>query len=296
MAHPPAIELAPGVFRIPTVGAASTNSFAFVEDDGAVTLVDCGLERAPARIVAGLRAIGRHPGDVTRILLTHAHTDHAGGAADMAGRTGAPVVVHEADAPYVVIGRHPPADRSILAGRLMARVGGRFPPVAVGERRSDGQVLDVAGGLRIVATRGHTPGHVSLLNEPTRTLVTGDALFNLRALRYSPRPLCWDFRLNERTAHALGELGAAAAPSLRVLRESAGRLSRLADTVDPAGGVDDIVEELHLVERAVASLLGALALAAEPDLGGQDELLAAAAPVARDRASSADWTTTGVLR
>jgi glyoxylase-like metal-dependent hydrolase (beta-lactamase superfamily II) len=204
MARTPAIELAPGVFRIPTIGAAATNSFAFVDDDGAVTLVDCGVERAPARIVAGLRAIGRHPGDVTRILLTHAHSDHAGGAAEMAQRTGAPVAVHETDAPYTVVGRHPPMDRSILAGRLMTRMGGRFPPVAVGERLADGQVLD--GGLRIVATPGHTPGHVSLLHEPTGTLITGDALFNVRALRYSPRPLCWDFRLNERTAHALGEL------------------------------------------------------------------------------------------
>ena len=89
MGHPRAVELSPGVVRIPTIGAASTNSFAFVDDDGSVTLVDCGLKRAPGRIVAGLRAIGRHPSDVTRILLTHAHLDHAGGAADMAARTGA---------------------------------------------------------------------------------------------------------------------------------------------------------------------------------------------------------------
>ena len=38
------------------------------------------------------------------------------------------------------------------------------------------------------------------------TLITGDALFNVRQLRYSPRPLCTDFRLNEQTAHVLGEL------------------------------------------------------------------------------------------
>jgi hypothetical protein len=98
------------------------------------------------------------------------------------------------------------------------------------------------------------------------------------------------------TARALGELGAAAAPSMRVLRESAERLARLAGTVDPADGVDDIVEELHLVERAVASLLGALALAAEPDLRVPD---AAVAPeplprvVAEDGAAA--WTTTGVM-
>jgi glyoxylase-like metal-dependent hydrolase (beta-lactamase superfamily II) len=207
MARVPAVEVAPGVVRIPTIGAANTNSFALVDDDGSVTLVDCGLKRAPARIVAGLRAIGRHPGDVTRIVLTHAHTDHAGGAAKMAARTGAPVAVHEADAGYAEAGRPPPFEQSLLVGWLMRRIpGGGFPPVAVGERLSDGQVLDVGGGLRIVATPGHTPGHVSLLHERTGTLITGDALFNVRQLRFSPRPLCTDFRLNEQTAHVLGEL------------------------------------------------------------------------------------------
>ena len=188
MARPPAIELAPGVVRIPTVGAASINSYAVVDDGGGVTLVDCGLKRAPARIV-----------------LTHAHTDHAGGAAEMAARTGAPVAVHEADAAAVEAGRHPPYDRSILAGRLMARTpGGRFPPVRVDERLTDGQVLD--GGLRVVATPGHTPGSLCLLHEPSATLIVGDTLFHRRALRFCPRPICSDFRLNERAAGVLGEL------------------------------------------------------------------------------------------
>ena len=207
MARVPAIELAPGVVRIPTIGAAATNSFAFVDDDGSVTLVDCGVKRAPARIVAGLRAVGRHPGDVVRIVLTHAHSDHAGGAAEMAARTGAPVAVHERDAPYAEAGRAPDFDPSLLVGRLMTRLpAGGFPPVAVGER-SVGRAG--ARRRRRAAGRGHpghTPGHVSLLHEPSATLITGDALFNVRQLRYSPRPLCTDFRLNEQTAHVLGEL------------------------------------------------------------------------------------------
>jgi glyoxylase-like metal-dependent hydrolase (beta-lactamase superfamily II) len=207
VARAPAIELAPGVVRIPTLGAASINSYAFVEDDGSVTLVDCGLKRAPARIVAGLRAIGRHPGDVRRIVLTHAHADHAGGAADLAARTGAPVAAHETDATYVERGEIPPYDPSLRAGRLMTRLSrGGFPPVAVGERLTDGQVLDVAGGLRVVATPGHTPGHISLLHEPTATLITGDAVLNQLGLRYSFRFSCTDFRRNDRSAHVLGEL------------------------------------------------------------------------------------------
>ena len=87
-------------------------------------------------------------------------------------------------------------------------------------------------------------------------------------------------------AKALSDLGSATAPALLVLRESADRLARLAET---AAGVDDIVEELHLVERAVASLLGAIALAAEPDLLRRPGDVPAVRP-------GADWTTTGVLR
>lgn len=90
-------------------------------------------------------------------------------------------------------------------------------------------------------------------------------------------------------ARALGDLGAQTAPALTVLRDSAGRLAQLAAS---AAGVDDIVEELHLVERAVASLLGAIALAAEPDLLGVG---AAPGRPALPR-PAADWTTTGVLR
>ena len=205
MARVPAVELAPGVVRIPTVGTANTNTYAVLDDEGGITLVDCGLRWAPRRIVAGLRAIGRHPGDVRRIVLTHAHTDHAGGAAEMAARTGAPVAVHEADADAVEAGRHPAYDRSLRLGRLMTRLpAGRFPAARVDERLVGGQVLN--GHLRVVATPGHTPGSISLLHEPTGTLIVGDTLFHTRGLNPSRRAICTDYRLNERSARALGEL------------------------------------------------------------------------------------------
>jgi glyoxylase-like metal-dependent hydrolase (beta-lactamase superfamily II) len=206
MAPPPAVAVAPNLFRIPTVGSWAVNSYAVLDDDGSVTLVDCGLEKAPATIVAGLAALGRQPSDVQRIVLTHAHSDHAGGAKEMAERTGAPLAVHADDAPYLEAGRSPTPDASTLGGRLVARRQLGFPPATAGERLADGQVLDAGGGLRVVATPGHSPGHISLLHEPTGTLITGDAIFNVLGLRYSPKPLCSDFRLCRRTAHVLGEL------------------------------------------------------------------------------------------
>ena len=89
----------------------------------------------------------------------------------------------------------------------------------------------------------------------------------------------------------------AAAPALVVLRESADRLARLAERSADAEG---IVDELHLVERAVASLLGARALAGEPDEpdepGSALSLATVGAGALPPTRPGTDWTTTGVMQ
>lgn len=208
MAKSPAVRLAANLWRIPTVPASLVNSYAFVEEDGSVTLVDTGLKQAPPRIVAGLAAIGKHPKDVQCIVLTHAHPDHAGGVAEMARQTGAPVTLHEAEHPWAEAGEvlAKPKETSLL-GRLLTRVSKpAFTPFEPAASLHDGEVLPVAGGLRVVYTPGHSPGHVSLLHEPSRVLVTGDAIFNVRRLRWSPKSFCADFAMSKQTAHRLGEL------------------------------------------------------------------------------------------
>ena len=210
MGGPAAVQLAAGVWRIPTFARDLINSFALVDDDGSVTLVDCGVAKAPPRIVAGLAAMGKHPSDVTRILLTHVHPDHAGSAAEMSRRTGAEVWLHEGDHPSATAGtivQKP--DQRFLLGRLFSRLPDpRFEPFTPGPELRDGDLLPVAGGLRVVHTPGHSPGHVALLHEPSRTLITGDSIFNvtLRGLMVSPRFLCADFVMTQQTAHRLGEL------------------------------------------------------------------------------------------
>lgn len=99
----------------------------------------------------------------------------------------------------------------------------------------------------------------------------------------------------DETARALGDLGASTAPALSALRESAGRLARLATGQGSPESVEGIVEELRAVEQAVASLLGAISLAADTDLGTDldhesiEPVPLTAAPLADD------WTSTGVL-
>jgi hypothetical protein len=98
----------------------------------------------------------------------------------------------------------------------------------------------------------------------------------------------------EGAARALGDIGAHTAPALVVLRESANRLARLAETQGPAS-VGEIVDELYAVERAVASLLGAIALAADPDITALGAESASTVEMPAAVRAVTDWTTTGVL-
>ncbi len=203
----PVVMLAPAVYRIPTLGDF-INSFAFLDDDGQVTLVDCGLKRAPRRIVDALAGIGKRPSDVTRIILTHAHGDHAGGAREVLSASSASGVdVHIDDVPFIRAGHNAPGAPTTV-GRMLSRGPmASFDTVPVVTELVDGQVLDVAGGIRVLHTPGHTPGHVSLLHESSGVLITGDAIFNMAARMSWPiAAVCTSARQNHQSAHVLGEV------------------------------------------------------------------------------------------
>jgi glyoxylase-like metal-dependent hydrolase (beta-lactamase superfamily II) len=210
MANEPAYEVAKNVWRIPAAAFDFVNIYALVEDDGGVTLVDTGVKSSQKRTVAGLAAIGKTVQDVQRIVLTHAHSDHAGNAAHLTEEAGlAGVAISAIDAPFARLGQAPGRDPSTRLGRLLNRTskpGKDFPAVVVGEEFADGDVLPIAGGLRVVHTPGHTPGHVALMHEGTGVLITGDSIWNVRKLSFGVRGFCSDIMLNRRTAHVLGEM------------------------------------------------------------------------------------------
>ena len=204
---PRAVGLAPGVWRLPTFGRDLINSFAFVDPDGAITLVDAGLRGATRRLVAALAAINAQPEDVTRIVCTHAHLDHVGDARRLRTRTGGELEIHEDDADFVRRGTAPPRDATQPVARVFGFLQRRQAASEVDGTFAENDLLPVAGGLRVLHTPGHTPGHCSFLHEPSGVLVTGDALVNLRGrMNYSFALTCTDFRMSQDTADRLGEV------------------------------------------------------------------------------------------
>ena len=206
MAKAATVLLAPGVWRVPLIGDW-TNGFMLRDSDGQVTLIDMGIASSGPKVMAALRSVGSGPSDVTRLMLTHCHPDHAGGAAHVSRETGRPVDVHAEDAEFVRTGTQPDPDPATRLGRLVKRLPSpKLEPVTIGEELADGQVVPVAGGLRVVHTPGHSPGHASYLHEESGVLITGDAIFNVLGRRWPLRFLCSDFAMTQKTAHRLAEL------------------------------------------------------------------------------------------
>jgi len=182
------------------------NSYLLRSDDGSIALVDTGIKGAPKRILAAIHEIGADVMDVTTIVLTHAHADHAGGARELTSTIGRGTTVHDADAEYVRTGTTPELDPVTILGRLLKRAQAS-DPAPVERTMTDGEILPIAGGLQVVHTPGHSPGHVSLLHPDSGVLITGDAIWNMWSRRSWPvLSFCTNVAMTQETAHRLAEL------------------------------------------------------------------------------------------
>jgi glyoxylase-like metal-dependent hydrolase (beta-lactamase superfamily II) len=161
-----------------------------------LTLIDTGFRGSSPRIISFIHSLGRSVEDVSLIIITHNHLDHAGGLAELKKLTKAKVAIHRADIsdeesqlPYRSIVRKllhiPPF--SILRPLIYAK------PEDVDLQLEGGEVLSPLGGLRVIHTPGHTPGSISLFSPKKKLLIVGDTLNNRHQnLHLPPRMVSTD--------------------------------------------------------------------------------------------------------
>ena len=176
------VEIAPRVHQLKAFGA---QVFALLDNRVTYRHRVAGSGRF---ILRQLRKLGREPGDVERIILTHYHIDHRGAADELVRVTGAQIYIHRSEAPYARGGFRtrtlfsPCCDQPYW--RCSFQLCGR--PFAV-EELCEADVIDVLGGLRVVHTPGHTRGSVALLLPEQRLMFSGDTM-GFRWLPGSPGP------------------------------------------------------------------------------------------------------------
>src|SRR5947209_9623148 len=126
------------------------NAYLVHEDDG-FTLVDTMLPGSAGDIIAAAEELG---GAIRRIALTHGHGDHVGSVDALKNELG--------DAAHVLM---PELDARIHAGEAFAdkKPPGQWPKL---ETLPEVQLAagDRVGNLEVIASPGHTPGHLALLD------------------------------------------------------------------------------------------------------------------------------------
>jgi glyoxylase-like metal-dependent hydrolase (beta-lactamase superfamily II) len=206
-----AVELTEGVYLV-------SNSFVnlyLIEDGGLLTLIDTGIARSGPRVVLkAIKQLGREPRNLSRILITHADGDHTGGLAQLVRETGASVHVRQPEVAAVTNGT---ISRK-FKGNALQRLGFKFfdviapiTPARVDVILRGDEVLPVRGGLQVLPTPGHTPGHTSFHLAGPGVLFAGDSMNSLDGpqapLAWKPAPVHWNYKEGKTSVARQAALG-----------------------------------------------------------------------------------------
>ncbi len=154
------------------------NAYLVAEDDG-LTVVDTMLPGSAKSILSAADRLGA---PIKRIALTHAHGDHIGSLDALAeALPGVEVLISERDARFLT------KDMSLDPGEPASKLRGSYPGAKTRPTRTV-QPGDTVGSLEVIASPGHTPGHVAFLDRRDGTMFCGDVFTTLGGMATSAKP------------------------------------------------------------------------------------------------------------
>lgn len=171
-------------------------------DDETAILIDTGSPGQLEQIRAAMNECGVSMDKLKAIILTHQDIDHIGSLPEIVQQSDGNIKVyaHEMDKPYIE-GKLPlmkvnldsmawqleslPEDERL---KVVAYLLENSPKAKVDCTLADGQELPYCGGIHVIFTPGHTPGHISLYLKQSKTLVVGDAMFSVEGILGGPHP------------------------------------------------------------------------------------------------------------
>jgi glyoxylase-like metal-dependent hydrolase (beta-lactamase superfamily II) len=161
-------------FKVPITPGKPLDRFVnlFIVEGEDLTLIDAGVKGSERAIFQKVRAIGRRPQEISRLILTHSHPDHIGAAPEVIAATGCAVLAHAAEKEWIERPAVQKAERPVPGFDTF--VSG---PVRLDGVLKDGEILDIGGStLSVVHTPGHSKGSITLWSPALRTAITGDAV------------------------------------------------------------------------------------------------------------------------
>lgn len=159
-------------------------------DKDKTILVDAGCPGQLSQIQEGFKKIGLSLSELDKLILTHHDIDHIGGAADIIKNLSKEIeiIAHKKERSYIHLKKRPikimklesqfksiSAETKAIYENL--KVSYKRYGVSVNRTVKSGENLPFCGGIKVIYTPGHTPGHISLYVKESKVLIAGDALF-----------------------------------------------------------------------------------------------------------------------
>jgi glyoxylase-like metal-dependent hydrolase (beta-lactamase superfamily II) len=178
---------------------------ALLWDRQGAVLVDAGLPGMAGQFLEAIKRTGVTPQSIIAIVITHHDLDHIGSLGEL--RQTLPqrveILSHPDEVPYIQ-GERPPIK---MTPKMMEQMQEQMKNLPEERRRAmasmmeslksqkntvtrtlaDGEILPYCGGIQVLHTPGHTPGHICLYHMSSKTLIAGDAIF-IEEGRLSPAP------------------------------------------------------------------------------------------------------------